>query len=454
MRGGGLAALLGEPEVPEVKAGEIVLRDCTKLVDNTGNFYQTEDLSGLIESIRESGVKEPVLIRKGPNGEDVLVSGHRRTRSSRVLVTEEGREDRRWIPCMYDQESDLEKRHGEKGREISEGLTLIEMNSQRIKTPWERMMESVKVRMYAKQLKELGEIQGKTRQYAASKLGISQTQVQRFWKIHDNLSADLLELFKRQLFPVAVAEKLADLPAKWQEDAALIAEAKGGLTTEDAEKLEKNCKADAQIEGQMTLQDLQCQEDQRNSDETVSEKMEKIIIGFYKFLTKEEKKLCEAGEKLLLTTDLYQKYKNVSICTAQIDFQGEANGATFFAHRQESEHIFVRWPDLVDQMTARFEKTKVVRMTSVVSESDTEPDAEPDTIQTVDNHVDNVEKVSDSDTFTVEDVEKELGKQREYLQQLRDAGGIEKVEKKTLIYISALELLLEKKGGDHSKRNY
>jgi ParB family chromosome partitioning protein len=85
-------AAAGAAEVAEIRAalrtGEVVQQIALDLIDH--NPYQTRTkfdevaLNELAESIKESGLAQPVVVRPGPNGHYILVLGERRCRASRL----------------------------------------------------------------------------------------------------------------------------------------------------------------------------------------------------------------------------------------------------------------------------------------------------------------------------------------------------------------------------------
>src|SRR5579863_314583 len=76
------------PEVRAQAAGDAVAEIPLELIDS--NPYQTRrefreaPLAELAESIRTSGVVQPVVVRQGTNGRYVLILGERRCRASKL----------------------------------------------------------------------------------------------------------------------------------------------------------------------------------------------------------------------------------------------------------------------------------------------------------------------------------------------------------------------------------
>lgn len=85
-----------EMDLPEQR---IVYRSPEDLLPDKENFYNTEDIADLKESIRSLGLLQALLIEKR-NDKDYIIAGHRRQKCCLELLNE-GDERFRKIPCVY-----------------------------------------------------------------------------------------------------------------------------------------------------------------------------------------------------------------------------------------------------------------------------------------------------------------------------------------------------------------
>ena len=116
---------------------EIICIDVYDLVSSQDNFYHVDD--ELKRSIDLVGILQPLLISKPENGKYKVIAGHRRMQAVLSLL-EEGKEDVRFVPCVYKKE------------DVQEQLALIMANRFRDKTDWEKMTEAIQAEDLAKEL--------------------------------------------------------------------------------------------------------------------------------------------------------------------------------------------------------------------------------------------------------------------------------------------------------------
>lgn len=73
---------------------------------NDNNFYDTDDVITLKESIRVEGVKQNLIVKKKNNeGKYELIAGERRWKACKSLY-EEGIKDFEYIPCVINKYED------------------------------------------------------------------------------------------------------------------------------------------------------------------------------------------------------------------------------------------------------------------------------------------------------------------------------------------------------------
>ena len=128
---------------------EIVMVDVYDLIPSKENFYRVDD--ELKRSIELFGILQPLLVKRPENGKYRVIAGHRR-RLAVLALMDEGKEQRRYIPCVYKKE------------DIRDRLALIMANRFREKTDWEKMMEAVESEELAKELKTDYRLNGRTRE--------------------------------------------------------------------------------------------------------------------------------------------------------------------------------------------------------------------------------------------------------------------------------------------------
>jgi ParB family chromosome partitioning protein len=92
--GKGLGALLGEYLEPEVRSGEVRRLPVASIVPNPmqpRRVFTDSELSDLVDSIRENGLLQPLVVRPSPGSPDryELVAGERRFRALNKLGWEE-----------------------------------------------------------------------------------------------------------------------------------------------------------------------------------------------------------------------------------------------------------------------------------------------------------------------------------------------------------------------------
>lgn len=89
-----LEGIQGRTDLYKVDPTKIVVQDGHNTRINFG------DLDGLSESIENEGVKKPISVKKGPNGEILLIDGERRLRAT-LMAIKRGVEIP-WIPATFE----------------------------------------------------------------------------------------------------------------------------------------------------------------------------------------------------------------------------------------------------------------------------------------------------------------------------------------------------------------
>ncbi len=215
---------------------EIICIDVYDLVSSQDNFYHVDD--ELKRSIELVGILQPLLISKPENGKYKVIAGHRRMQAVLSLL-EEGKEDVRFVPCVYKKE------------DVQEQLALIMANRFRDKTDWEKMTEAIQAEELAKELKKEYGLNGRTREVLAEITGTTEAQLGRYKSIYNNLSPRLMKNFKESVINVSVAVELCSMSKEGQEKAADRVEEIGTLSLMEARGMKQQEEVGKGMPGQI-----------------------------------------------------------------------------------------------------------------------------------------------------------------------------------------------------------
>lgn len=211
------------------KAGKLML-DVFDITPSETNFYSTDTgIDRLKMSIEIVGLLEPLVVRETGEGY-TLISGHRRRLALMSLVNE-GKERFRYAECTLKESG--QGKHGE----ILDRLAEIMANDYRDKTDYERMTETIKTEELVIQLKEDMKIGGRTRDLLAEILKSTAAQVGRYKAIYNNLSPELMELFKADEIGVSAIYEACGLSEKGQLTALETYKEKGDLSINDVKRI-------------------------------------------------------------------------------------------------------------------------------------------------------------------------------------------------------------------------
>jgi ParB-like chromosome segregation protein Spo0J len=274
-------------EAPEKE--EVHLIDVYDLVPSKDNFYNVD--AELKQSIEMFGILQPLLVKKPENGKCVIIAGHRRRLAVLALV-KEGKENYRYVPCIYKKEN------------IEDKLAIIIANRFRDKTNWERMVEAVEAEELIRDLKKEYDVKGRTRSILEEITGVTNAQMGRYRAIYNNLEDDLMEEFKRDKLTVSVAAEACKLSEEAQHEAFLQIEETGSLTIQDVQRFslqeaenlaEQEEKNQQEEQPEAAAEEEELQEDHPERQRVIRETGE-LIRGLS---FKEQKKVLEYVKKLL-----------------------------------------------------------------------------------------------------------------------------------------------------------
>ena len=240
------AAVEREREPRTADGMEQLTLDVYDLIPSQENFYSTQYISDLKQSIAIVGLLQPLLVER--DGDKFrVVAGHRRRLACMALV-EDGLAQFRRVPCVT-------RAAEEEGtvKTILDRLALIFANGFREKSDWEKMEETLRTEALIAELRKEVEVEGRTRWITAEFTGITEAQIGRYKSIKNNLCPELMQAFKAKRLGVSTAYELSGLSPDYQARAADTLEEMGVLSINDAKALKQEEEARKLLEGQMEL---------------------------------------------------------------------------------------------------------------------------------------------------------------------------------------------------------
>lgn len=326
---------------------EIMMIDVFDLLPSKDNFYRVDD--ELKRSIELVGVLQPLLVKKPENGKYRVIAGHRR-RLAVLSLIDEGKEERRYMPCIY------------KPEDVRDRLAIIMANRFRDKSDWEKMREAIEAEELAKELKREMKLEGRTRELLSEITGVTEAQLGRYKSIYNNLIPELMADFKEGNIIVSVAAELSGLNREWQQKAVEKIAEGGALSIAEAKELKKQQESSRQIPGQLSFAEngQQEQELEKTARDTAGEPQEDLCgtcvhngecagkkthdsgcMG-YEQVEEYEDPEPETIDSICYTCDRYEtcheKKSTVTKCNAYID-RREARKTEEQRYNEEQEEI-------------------------------------------------------------------------------------------------------------------
>lgn len=348
-----------EMDIPEQKT---VYRNPEDLIPSEDNFYSTEDTEKLKQSIKCLGILQPLLI-ENRDGKDYIIAGHSRRKCCLELI-EEGEERFRKVPCVYKPKIELP---GEED-EIIRKILIIQSNTYREKSDWEKMMESLKMESLVKELREKTELEGKTREIVSDLIGVSSTQIGRYHSISSNLSERLMEAFKQSKLNISTAAELAGLNEKYQAEACKILEETGQVTLNAAKLLKAQQEQERELPGQMTIEEALHPAKPQEIDTVIPVDIQ--IDRFYESLRKNVETYIRQSDRNMTIYMLSALYGSVRVRNGHLNYQGKKEGILFNAGSDQEE--LVSWKDFSERLIAKYGKKKKPVKTASVAEEEPE----------------------------------------------------------------------------------
>ena len=345
-----------EIDIPEQKT---VYRNPEDLIPSEDNFYSTEDTEKLKQSIKCLGILQPLLI-ENRDGKDYIIAGHSRRKCCLELI-EEGEERFRKVPCVYKPKIELP---GEED-EIIRKILIIQSNTYREKSDWEKMMESLKMESLVKELREKTELEGKTREIVSDLIGVSSTQIGRYHSISSNLSERLMEAFRQSKLNISTAAELAGLNEKYQTEACKILEETGQVTLNAAKLLKAQQEQERELPGQMTIEEVLHPAKPQEIDTVIPVDIQ--IDRFYESLRKNVETYIRQSDRNMTIYMLGALYGSVRVRNGYLNYQGQKEGILFNGGSDQEE--LVPWKDFSERLIKKYgKKQKQVKTASVVEE--------------------------------------------------------------------------------------
>lgn len=192
---------------------EVKMIPTRSVFPNDKNFYDTSNVSDLIDSILLHGLLDPLTVRPAGDGEGyIIISGHRRHKAMMTILDDALAEDLtpfETVPCFVAEPRD----------ELMEELMLIHANSAtRVLTPVELAKQAEKIETLLYQLKEQGyEFPGRMRDHVAKACNVAASRLGRLKVIREKLLPELYERFEAGKMPENAAYEAARLPERTQK---------------------------------------------------------------------------------------------------------------------------------------------------------------------------------------------------------------------------------------------
>lgn len=354
-----LKGLLNDRSVPDRQQDQkIVYRNPKDLIPSEENFYNTEKLERLKQSIKLLGILQPLLI-ENRDGKDYVIAGHCRRKCCIDLLSE-GNDRFSRVPCIYKTHSELEQDAGQED-DIVRQIMIIQANCYRDKSDWEKMTETLKMEGLVKELREKTPMEGKTRDILKDLIGTSGGQLGRYHAINTNLCEQLMSEFEEDRIKISVAYEASKLNREYQKQACELYEETGILTLDDIRDLYRQQEAEKGIPGQMTIETATGQNRPPEDDTEIP--AETQIERFYESTNKNMKNYIIQEDKNMTIFMLSNLYGSARVRNGHLNYQGSTAGITFnpggvFEHE-------LSWQSLAKILIGKYGHKKPVKMVPV-----------------------------------------------------------------------------------------
>lgn len=354
-----LKGLLNDRSVPDRQQDQkIVYRNPKDLIPSEENFYNTEKLERLKQSIKLLGILQPLLI-ENRDGKDYVIAGHCR-RKCCIDLLNEGNDRFSRVPCIYKTHSELEQDAGQED-DIVRQIMIIQANCYRDKSDWEKMTETLKMEGLVKELREKTPMEGKTRDILKDLIGTSGGQLGRYHAISTNLCEQLMSEFEEDRIKISVAYEASKLNREYQKQACELYEETGILTLDDIKALYRQQEAEKGIPGQMSIETATGQNRPPEDDTEIP--AETQIERFYEGTNKNMKNYIIQEDKNMTIFMLSNLYGSARVRNGHLNYRGSTAGITFnpggvFEHE-------LSWQSLAKILIGKYGHKKPVKMVPV-----------------------------------------------------------------------------------------
>ena len=355
-----LKDMLNKRSVPDRQRDQkIVYRNPKDLIPSEENFYNTEKLERLKQSIKLLGILQPLLI-ENRDGKDYVIAGHCR-RKCCIDLLNEGNDRFSRVPCIYKTQSELEQDAGQEN-DIVRQIMIIQANCYRDKSDWEKMTETLKMEGLVKELREKSQMEGKTRDILKELIGTSGGQLGRYHAISTNLCEQLMSEFKEDRIKISVAYEASKLSKEYQKQACELYEEAGIMTLDDIKALYRQQEAEKGIPGQMSIETATGQNRPPENEVPITPELQ--IERFFEALNRGDKEYVLTCNVSATTYLLETRYRDVRIRNGNFNYQANSTGI-MFNPGSYMECTFT-WNEMAHELIKRFgKKRKPVKMVSI-----------------------------------------------------------------------------------------
>lgn len=355
-----LKGLLNDRSVPDRQQDQkIVYRNPKDLIPSEENFYNTEKLERLKQSIKLLGILQPLLI-ENRDGKDYVIAGHCR-RKCCIDLLNEGNDRFSRVPCIYKTQSELEQDACQEN-DIVRQIMIIQANCYRDKSDWEKMTETLKMEGLVKELREKSPMEGKTRDILKDLIGTSGGQLGRYHAISTNLCEQLMSEFKEDRIKISVAYEASKLNKEYQKQACELYEEAEVLTLDDIKALYRQQEAEKGIPGQMSIETATGQNRPPENEVPITPELQ--IERFFEALNRGDKEYVLTCNVSATTYLLETRYRDVRIRNGNFNYQANSTGI-MFNPGSYMECTFT-WNEMAHELIKRFgKKRKPVKMVSI-----------------------------------------------------------------------------------------
>lgn len=245
----------GTENSPEYNITHVSVYD---LEPSEDNFYNTEQIQELKDSIAAFGIKQNLIVKPIEGNKYRVIAGHRR-RLAIISLVEGGKTEFEKVPCIIETEVD----------ELRERLLLITTNSTaRQLTDWEKIKQAEELRSILEQVKKRDKVPGRLRDLIASVLDTSPAQVGRMEAISKNLTPVFQNELKEGRVNISTAYEISGMPNEQQQEVYEVYQEHGSVSIKDVK--EKKLEGQADLAEYLDEEIEECESEE--SRENIKEK--------------------------------------------------------------------------------------------------------------------------------------------------------------------------------------